>query len=163
MSRVNRKKRPQGCLKPGVILGVFVIVILGLISGAIFLLIDVPNLKNNTEKTKLVTVKSNMSNAITVIAGNLLIDKMSTQEATNKGIIKLNTNKTPDNTSDDLYSPYEGSLPAFSTKPAPGAVVIEAKNPTTVIVTAYDKNQKPLGKKIILTNEKKDDIKVTDE
>lgn len=101
---------------------------------------------HESETAKLSSIKANFSLAYTTVALNSF-EGMSAREAAKEVIYDLNTENTPDNTSDDIPNIYDPSLSAFGSKPGPGVVVIEAADAKIIVITAYDKDQKPIESK----------------
>lgn len=160
MSQEVPQKKSKGCMIAGII--VALIAILGLMMLALITvlsLIAAPTLLNASEKARIGAVKANTSAAASTVTTYLFVDNLPAKQAIKKSITQLNTAGTPDDTSDDAYSPFDSSLPAFDTTPGPGVVVLEAKNDKTVLIIGYDKKEHPVAQKIVSTAEGKEAIK----
>lgn len=148
MSQPKKGKKGIGCVIAAVVCGI-VISIAGIFIIAIILFIAAPTLLNAADKVKGAAVKANMSAAASTVVTNISVKEYPVDQAVSGALTTLNNADTPDDTSDDAFSPFEESYPAFSDTPGPGVVTINVIGPSSVEITGYDKNIDMIDTKII--------------
>lgn len=135
------KKMTKGCLLAVIVTAALAgIIAIGFIFCGLLSLIAAPTLLNAADKAKEGAVKANTSAAMSTITTYAIVDNLPPEKAISEVIKNLNECGTPDDPSDDAYSPFDPNISAFSTTPAPGVVTIsyDSKN-NLYIFNGYDK------------------------
>lgn len=140
MTEQKERKFTSGCLIGAIIASVLVIIMGGVLVG-VLALIAAPTLLNAADKAKQGAVKANTAAAASTVTTLFLVKEYPADMAALTAIKELNEAGTPDDNSDDAYSPFNRDLPAFSQQPGPGVVTIKAIDPVTVELKAYGKNE----------------------
>lgn len=134
-------KVAKGCLIATAVVAVLsIIVVVAIILCGLISAIAIPTVVNEADKAKKEIVEKNAHEGTSGLS-EMIESGKTPPEVIELTIIMMNQNATPDDPSDDIYSPYDPTLKGYAETPGPGVVTFEY-NPDdkTYTIKGHDKN-----------------------